>query len=75
MIEEADFRWGLQSGKVFLSEEEVAFIVKEYYSGNGVSYRNFMKDLRGKLNQARLQAIEDAYRRVQKVVGNRITLE
>ena len=28
LLEEADFRWGLQSGKVFLSEEEVTFLVK-----------------------------------------------
>lgn len=75
VIEEADFRWGLQSGKVYLTEEEASFLAKEYYSGNGVSYRNFMKEIRGSLNQARMQAINDAYRRVQKVVGNSITLE
>lgn len=75
VIEEADFRWGLQSGKVFLTEEEASFLVKEHYSGNGVSYKSFMKEIRGSLNQARMQAISDAYRRVQKVVGDRITLE
>jgi hypothetical protein len=31
--------------------------------------------LRGKLNQYRLQAITDAYQRVQKVVGKKVTLE
>ena len=75
VLDEADFRWGLQSGKVFLTEEEAGFLSKEYYAGNGVSYRNFMKYLRGSLNQTRMQAISDAYRRVQKVMGNTITLE
>jgi Ca2+-binding EF-hand superfamily protein len=27
-LDEQDFRWGLQSGKLFLSEDEVNFIVK-----------------------------------------------
>ena len=34
-----------------------------------------MNELRGKLNQARFQAIQDAYKRVQKVIGSSITLE
>ena len=34
-----------------------------------------MKEIRGSLNQARMQAINDAYRRVQKVVGASVTLE
>lgn len=34
-----------------------------------------MKDLRGKLNENRMQAISDAYKRVQKVVGKKVTLE
>lgn len=50
VLEEADFRWGLQSGKVFLNEEEIAFLVKDYSTGNGVAYRNFMSDIRGRLN-------------------------
>lgn len=60
---------------MFLSEQEVEFIVKEYSTKDGVSYRNFLKDLRGKLNENRMQAIVDAYKRVQKVVGNKVTLE
>lgn len=34
-----------------------------------------MKDLRGKLNQNRLKAIQDAYNRVRKVVGGKVTVE
>ena len=34
-----------------------------------------MKDLRGKLNAHRLKSIEDAYNRVKKLVGVKITLE
>ena len=31
--------------------------------------------MRGKLNENRIQAIVDAYKRVQKVIGKKITLE
>jgi hypothetical protein len=31
--------------------------------------------LRGKLNENRMQAIVDAYKRVQKIIGKKITLE
>ncbi len=44
-------------------------------NGNFVSYQGFMKDLRGKLNANRIKAIEDAYNRVRKIVGSKITLE
>lgn len=74
-LDEQDFRWGLQSGKLFLSEEEVDFIVKEFSNKDGVSYKAFLKELRGKLNENRMQAISDAYKRVQKVIGKKVTLE
>lgn len=45
-----DFKWGLQSGKVFMSEEEVDFLVSLYNSNKGVGYRAFLSDIRGKLN-------------------------
>ena len=34
-----------------------------------------MKEIRGILNQTRMQAINDAYRRILKVVGASVTLE
>lgn len=40
-----------------------------------MAYSNFMKDIRGRLNQNRLKAIEDAYSRVRKIVGSKVTLE
>lgn len=49
-IDEADFRWGLQSGKVFLNEEEVAFLIKTYGAKGQINYRLFLGELRGKLN-------------------------
>lgn len=49
-LDEQDFRWGLQSGKVFLSEEEVNFIIQDYFTQTGVSYTAFLRDLRGSLN-------------------------
>ena len=48
--------------------------MKEYVNKNGVSYQLFLKDLRGKLNENRIQAIFDAYKRVQKVIGKKVTL-
>lgn len=75
VIDEADFRWGLQSGKIYVSEEEVSFIVKQYSSGSKVSYNNFLNNLRGKLNENRYQSIVDAYRRVKKLVGDNVTIE
>lgn len=50
------------------------FLVKEYLTPKGVSYKNFMTDIRGRLNEYRFQAIQDAFRRVRKVAGDRITL-
>ena len=74
-LDENDFRWGLQSGKLHLTEEEVAYICNYFRAnGNNVSYSNFMKDARGKLNQNRAKAIEDAYNRVRKVVGSKVTV-
>lgn len=34
-----------------------------------------MKDLRGKLNQNRMKAIEDAYNRIRKIIGSKVTME
>lgn len=58
-----------------MSEEEASFIVKQFWNGSGVCYRNFLKELRGKLNENREQAMKDAYNRVRKIAGERITLE
>ncbi len=33
-----------------------------------------MKDLRGKLNQNRIKSIQDAYNRVRKLIGPKVTL-
>lgn len=37
-LDEQDFRWGLQSGKIFITEEEIQYIVKRYNTNAGVSY-------------------------------------
>ena len=74
-MDENDFRWALQSGKLHLTEEEVAYLSNYFKAnGNNVAYTSFMKDLRGKLNQNRLKAIEDAYNRIKRLVGSKITL-
>jgi len=39
-----------------------------------VSYSKFMNDLRGKLTLNRMKSIEDAYNRVKKIVGSKVTL-
>ena len=49
--------------------------MKQFWKGSGVCYRSFLKELRGKLNENRQQAIIDAYNRVKKIAGERITLE
>lgn len=73
-LDEQDFRWGLQSGKVFLSEEEVKYLVKTYGGNSQVAYRQLLNDLRGKLNNQRYKSIVDAYGRVGKITGNKYTL-
>ena len=75
LLDEPDFRWALQSGKIFVNEEEASFIVKQFWNQSGVCYRNFLKELRGNLNENRCQAIVDAYNRVKKICGDRTTLE
>ena len=62
-LDENDFRWGLQSGKVFLSEEELAFLAKEYGANGKIGYCLLLSDLRGKMNENRYKSIVDAYRR------------
>ena len=57
-----------------MSEEEAVFIVNQFLEGPGVCYPKFLYELRGKLNQARYQAIVDAYSRAKKVIGDNITL-
>lgn len=75
VLEENDFRWGLQSGKLHLTEEEVAYICNCFKAGNGnVAYSKFMTDLRGKMTPNRMKSIEDAYNRVKKLVGPKVTL-
>lgn len=69
ILEENDFRWGLQSGKVHINEEEANFLVSTYASKGGISYRDFLNDLRGKLNENRVGSIVDAYKRIQKIGG------
>lgn len=73
-LEESDFRWGLQSGKIFLNEEEVSFLIKNYGRQGKASYRNFLNDLRGKLSEKRSQSIVEAYKRVLKLTGGKATL-
>lgn len=73
-LEENDFKWGLQSGKIFLSEEEVEFLVKNYTQGK-VAYRVFLNDLRGKMNENRYKSIVEAYKRAGKLIGGTVTLE
>ena len=74
-LDENDFRWGLQSGKVHLSEEELAFLAKEYGANGKVGYCLLLSDLRGKMNENRYKSIVDAYRRCEKLIGGRTTLE
>jgi Ca2+-binding EF-hand superfamily protein len=74
-LDENDFRWGLQSGKIFLSEEELAYLIKTYSAQDRVSYHLFLNDLRGKLNENRYKSIIEAYKRVEKVTGKKMTLE
>jgi len=64
----------LQSGKIFLSEEEVKFLIKNYNNKGQVGYKQFLSDMRGKMNESRYKSIVDAYKRVGKIVGNKITL-
>jgi len=77
VLEQNDFRWGLESGKVFLSEDEVAFLLKAYDAGGRVNYRQFLNDLRGKMNENRYKSIIEAYKRVGKIIGggSKVTLE
>lgn len=74
-LEESDFKWGLQSGKIFINEQEINYLVKTYGSKGQVSYRLFLNDLRGKTNENRYKSIIDAYKRVSKIIGNAVTLE
>lgn len=50
VLDENDFRWGLQSGKIFLNEDEVKYLLKNYNNKGQVAYKQFLNDLRGKLN-------------------------
>ena len=50
-------------------------MVKTYGGKGQVSYNLFLNDLRGKLNENRYKSIIDAYKRVEKIVGKKITLE
>jgi Ca2+-binding EF-hand superfamily protein len=74
VLDEHDFRWGLQSGKIFLTEEEIQFLIKTYNNKDQVIYRQFLNDLRGKMNEARYKSIIEAYKRVEKIVGKAVTL-
>lgn len=42
VLDEQDFIWGLQSGKIFLKEEEVQFLIKTYGNNGQVAYRLFL---------------------------------
>lgn len=64
VLEENDFRWGMQSGKIFLSEQELSFIIKFYNFKGGVAYKQLLNDLRGKMNENRYKSIIQAYKRV-----------
>lgn len=75
VLDENDFKWGLQSGKIFLNEDELSFLIKSYSAKGQVSYRLLLNDLRGKLNENRYKSILDAYKRVEKITGNKVTLE
>lgn len=75
ILDESDFRWGLQNGNIFLNQEELVFLVKSYEKKGGVAYKEMLTDLRGTMNQNRVNSVIDAYKRVQKVVGNNVTLE
>lgn len=50
MLDQSDFKWGLQSGKIFLTEQEVDHLLKAYDAGGKVNYKQFLNDLRGKTN-------------------------
>lgn len=75
VLEPNDFRWGLQSGKVFLNEEEANFLIKSYDCKGRVNYRQFLNDLRGKMNDNRYKSIIEAHKRVSKIIGGPTTLE
>ena len=50
VLDENDFKWGMQSGKIYLNEEEVRHLIKNYNKQGQVAYKQFLNDLRGKLN-------------------------
>lgn len=50
-------------------------MIKTYNNKGQVSYRQFLNDLRGKMNEARYKSIIEAYKRVEKIVGRVVTLE
>lgn len=77
VLDQKDFKWGLESGKVFLLENEVTYLVKAYDAGGKVNYRQFLNDLRGKMNENRYKSIIEAYKRVGKLIGggSQVTLE
>lgn len=77
VLDQNDFKWGLQSGKIFLTEEEVAHLFKAYNAGGKVNYKQFLNDLRGKMNENRYKSIIEAYKRVGKIIGGgaKVTLE
>ena len=74
-LEENDFRWGLQSGKIFLSEQQISYLIKSYSHKNQVAYRHILNDLRGKMNEKRYKSINDAYKRIKQLAGEKITLQ
>ena len=74
-LDDQDFRWGLQSGKVFLSEQEIQFLLKTYGGNGQIAYRQLLNDLRGKLNNQRYKSIVEAYNRVGKLIANKYSLE
>jgi Ca2+-binding EF-hand superfamily protein len=75
VLDENDFKWGLKSGKIYLNEEEVSYLIKNYNNNGLVAYKQFLNDLRGKMNENRYKSIIDAYKRVSKIVGSKVTLE
>ena len=50
-------------------------MVKIYGNKGSINYRQFLNDLRGKLNENRYKSIIEAYKRIEKIIGKRITLE
>lgn len=49
--------------------------MKQYQHQGQVNYRQFMNDLRGKMNENRYTSIIEAYKRVGKLIGGRVVLE